>query len=165
MTEDIRMLSPNGFGLTAEQAANEERHQQSLDRFFGPETRDPSARPALPLGAPAVATAPAGIAGGRPGAFANPQTAPNVPFEVLVSQLQMQPGMMEHLDGIDLDGDGVPDIPLGPPPGDHMGRMQWQAMMQRAQAAAQGRMQQKVQRRLLVTRRCTVCCNRPWAAA
>jgi hypothetical protein len=34
-----------------------------------------------------------------------------------------------------------------------MGRMQWQAMMQRAQAAAQGRMQQKVQRRVSNNRR------------
>ncbi|MFP5223085.1 MAG: hypothetical protein ACLGSA_12410 [Acidobacteriota bacterium] len=56
------------------------------------------------------------------------------PFEAVLAQLTMRPGMIEHLEGIDLDGDGVPDLPLDLPSpqmlAHPMGRMQWQAMMQ-----------------------------------
>lgn len=60
--------------------------------------------------------------------------AGNSPLRAAMAQLAMRPGMIEHLEGIDVDGDGVPDVPLGPPPMNPMARMQWQnAMAQRQQ--------------------------------
>jgi len=61
--------------------------------------------------------------------------------------MHMRPGMTEHLEGIDLDGDGIPDIPIGPPPMDPMGRMQWQSMMQQKQQMAQIAQARKAQRK------------------
>ena len=73
-----------------------------------------------------------------------------VPFEAILAQLKARPGMIEHLEGIDLDGDGVPDIPFQPSPqmmADPMGRMQWQAMLQNRQRMMQGAQQSRIQRK------------------
>ncbi|WP_243357856.1 hypothetical protein [Fundidesulfovibrio terrae] len=60
-----------------------------------------------------------------------------VPFEAVLGQLKARPGMVEHLEGIDLDGDGVADISFAPHPMDYAGQMRWQAMArERAQKAA-----------------------------
>jgi len=68
--------------------------------------------------------------------------AGNSPLRAALAQLAMRPGMLEHLEGIDVDGDSVPGIPPGPPPTDPTGRMQWQNMMthrQQMMQAAQAR--------------------------
>jgi len=76
--------------------------------------------------------------------------AGQVPFEAILAQLKARPGMVEHLEGIDLDGDGVPDIPFQPSPqmmADPMGRMQWQAMLQNRQNKMQAAQQRRTQRK------------------
>jgi hypothetical protein len=142
----IRMSHSNGLGLNAVQTANEERHQQSLDRFFGPETREPKnfqqevmARPVTRQNAAPPAPRP----------FARP--AVSLPaFDAIEGRIRMVPGMVRHLEGIDLDGDGVADIPLGPPPPhvmmDPMGRMQWQAMAEHRRRAMRHERQQRKER-------------------
>ena len=74
-----------------------------------------------------------------------------MPFETILAQLKARPGMIEHLEGIDLDGDGIPDIPFSSPPphmmADPMGRMHWQAMMQNRQQASQARQMRRAQRK------------------
>ncbi|WP_027189553.1 hypothetical protein [Fundidesulfovibrio putealis] len=73
------------------------------------------------------------------------------PFEAVLAQLTMRPGMIEHLEGIDLDGDGIPDLPLGQPSpqmlAHPMGRMQWQAMMQDRQNTMRAAHQRHTQRK------------------
>lgn len=58
-----------------------------------------------------------------------------VPLEPILALINAHPGMVEHLEGIDLDGDGIPDIPAGPPPSDPAGRAWWQDMTARRQQA------------------------------
>ncbi|WP_243358247.1 hypothetical protein [Fundidesulfovibrio terrae] len=56
---------------------------------------------------------------------------PRTPFQSILARLMATPGMINHLNAVDIDGDGNPDVmipPLGPPPQDPMGRMRWQAM-------------------------------------
>lgn len=88
--------------------------------------------------------------GYAPGAQAGQSRAGQVPFEAILAQIKARPGMVEHLEGIDLDGDGVPDIPFQPSPqmmADPMGRMQWQAMLQNRQRMMQAAQQRRAQRK------------------
>ncbi|WP_243311931.1 hypothetical protein [Fundidesulfovibrio agrisoli] len=66
-----------------------------------------------------------------------------------LAQLAARPGMIEHLEGIDIDGDGLPDIPLGPPPMNPMARAQWQAAMANRQRRGQERQVRRAQRKVL----------------
>ncbi len=51
-----------------------------------------------------------------------------VPFEAVMQRLLQTPGMVQHLQGGDADGD-VPDFPsLGPPPSDPQDYRDWQVM-------------------------------------
>ncbi|WP_243358488.1 hypothetical protein [Fundidesulfovibrio terrae] len=68
------------------------------------------------------------------------------PLRAALAQLAMRPGMLEHLEGIDVDGDGVPDVPLGPPPMNPMGRMQWQNAMAHRQQMMQAAQARRAQR-------------------
>ncbi|MFP5240536.1 MAG: hypothetical protein ACLGQW_11955, partial [Acidobacteriota bacterium] len=61
-------------------------------------------------GQPSQSTQMAPTEGAQPGGSAR------APVQAVLAQLMSRPGMIEHLEGIDLDGDGLPDIPLGPPP-------------------------------------------------
>ncbi|MFP5220981.1 MAG: hypothetical protein ACLGSA_01690 [Acidobacteriota bacterium] len=91
-----------------------------------------------------------GYAPGAPGRQPMQAGAGQVPFEAILAQLKARPGMVEHLEGIDLDGDGVPDIPFQPSPqmmADPMGRMQWQAMLQNRQRMMQAAQQRRAQRK------------------
>ncbi|WP_027191912.1 hypothetical protein [Fundidesulfovibrio putealis] len=91
-----------------------------------------------------------GYAPGAPGRQPMQAGGGQVPFEAILAQLKARPGMVEHLEGIDLDGDGVPDIPFQPSPqmmADPMGRMQWQAMLQNRQRMMQGAQQRRAQRK------------------
>jgi hypothetical protein len=141
------------MGAMDPQTLNRLRHEQSLDRWFGPESREYP--PAMePQGQMMAQQAPEA---GQPqpdprqmqALMAARQSAPaGVPFDAIRAQIMMQPGMPQHLEGIDLDGDGVPDtLPMGPPPMDPMGRMQWQQMMDQRQQMAQANMQRKAQRK------------------
>lgn len=58
-----------------------------------------------------------------------------VPLEPILALIHAHPGMVEHLEGIDLDGDGIPDLPAGPPPSDPAGRAWWREMTARRQQA------------------------------
>jgi hypothetical protein len=69
------------------------------------------------------------------------------PMQPILAQLMARPGMIEHMEGIDLDGDGVPDAPLGPPPMDPMGRTQWQNMMAQRQQMMQAAQARRAQRK------------------
>ncbi|WP_243368429.1 hypothetical protein [Fundidesulfovibrio soli] len=66
-----------------------------------------------------------------------------------LAQLAARPGMIEHLEGIDLDGDGLPDIPLGPPPMNPMARAQWQAAVANRQRRGQERQVRRAQRKVV----------------
>ena len=83
--------------------------------------------------------------------YPTPAAPGHQPFEAVLAQLTMRPGMVEHLEGIDLDGDGVPDMPLGQPSpqmlAHPMGRMQWQALMQDRQHKMRTAHQRRAQRK------------------
>jgi len=83
--------------------------------------------------------------------FRQPAPGTNtVSFDTLLAHLKSRPGMVEHLEGIDLDGDGIPDFPPQPSPqmmAHPMGRMQWQAMLQNHQQAVQARQARRAQRK------------------
>jgi len=132
-----------GTGLTDEQAAKRQRYEDALDRWAGFEPGESQlvgeeimARRAARQRA--AAHQPQSAAGYSP---------PQVPFDAVIAQLMTRPGMAEHLEGIDLDGDGIPDVPMGQPPMDPMGRMQWQSMMQQRQQMAQVAQARKAQRK------------------
>jgi len=136
-------LFPNGTGLADEKAAKRQRYEEALDRWAGFEPGESQLSDEEIM---ARRTARQRAAAPQKQAFAR-TGAPQIPFNALVAQLMMRPGMAEHLEGIDLDGDGVPDAPLSPPPMDPMGRMQWQAMMRQRQQMAQAAQMRKAQRK------------------
>jgi len=70
-----------------------------------------------------------------------------VPLDTILSALKTHPGMVQHLEGIDVDGDKVPDMPPGPPPMDPMGRLQWQNMMAQRQQMMRMAQQRRAQRK------------------
>jgi len=83
---DQRVLSP-----AEAHAARLARYEQALDAACGITREGEPAHPAP-----------------------QPQTKPRfnpVPFESVLRQVMVLPGMIHHLEGIDLDGDGVADIP------------------------------------------------------
>ena len=153
------MPYPTNTGLADEQAIKRQRYEDALDRFAGFEPGE-SQLTDDQIMARRAARGQAN-AFGASGAFRhqNPfppfrQSAPGasaMPFETILAQLKSRPGMIEHLEGIDLDGDGIPDIPFGSPPphmmADPMARMQWQAMMQNRQQASQARQMRRAQRK------------------
>jgi len=149
-------------GLTDEQARKRQLYEEALDRFAGFEPGESQLTDEQIMARRAArgqASAP-GVSG-APGAFQHqgpfppfrqsPPSASAMPFETILAQLKARPGMVEHLEGIDLDGDGIPDIPFGSPPpqmmADPMTRMQWQAMMQNRQHASQARQMRRAQRK------------------
>jgi len=83
--------------------------------------------------------------------YSTPAGPGHQPFEAVLAQLTMRPGMIEHLEGIDLDDDGVPDMPLGQPNpqmlAHPMGRMQWQALMLDRQHKMRTAHQRRAQRK------------------
>jgi len=108
-----------GTGLTTEQAAKRQRYEDALDRWAGFEPGESQLSDEEIM---------ARRAARKRAATLQPRTtagygAPQVPLDAVIAQLMTRPGMAEHLEGIDLDGDGIPDVPIGPPPIDPMGRI------------------------------------------
>lgn len=139
------------MGAGDRQAANELRYKRYIEHLagFAPGELDLSDEEILRRRALAQARTEAGAA--QAANLADPAQASSrhLPFEAVLSALKTRPGMIEHLEGIDLDGDGHPDAmpPTGPPPMAPVGRMNWQAMMaqrqSRMQALRQHRLRQK----------------------
>ena len=151
------MPYPTNTGLADEQARKRQLYEHALDRFAGFEPGESQLTDDQILARRAARGQSA--TSGDSGAF-QPQSqfppfrqstlgANAMPFETILAQLKARPGMIEHLEGIDLDGDGIPDIPFGSPPpqmmADPMARMQWQAMMQNRQQASQARQMRRAQ--------------------
>ena len=153
------MPYPTDTGLSDEQAIKRQRYEDALDRFAGFEPGE-SQLTDDQIMARRAARGQAG-APGAPGAFQHQSPFPSfrqstpganaMPFETILAQLKARPGMIEHLEGIDLDGDGIPDIPFSSPPphmmADPMARMQWQAMMNSRQQAKQAKQMRRAQRK------------------
>ncbi|MFP5223534.1 MAG: hypothetical protein ACLGSA_14680 [Acidobacteriota bacterium] len=148
------MPYPTDTGLADEQARKRQLYEDALDRFAGFEPGE-SQLTDDQIMARRAARGQAG-APGTSGAFQRQRPLPpfgqpipgasTMPFEAVLAQLKARPGMIEHLEGIDLDGDGIPDIPFQPSPemmAHPMGRMQWQAMLQSRQQASQMRRAQR----------------------
>jgi len=127
---------------TDEQADKRRRYEEALDRFAGFEPGESQLSDEEIMARRAARAA--AVNQGR----VAPQGMPAVPpTQAILAQLHMRPGMTEHLEGIDLDGDSVPDMPMGQPPMDPMGRMQWQAMRLHRQQMAQAAQARKAQRK------------------
>ena len=156
------MPYPTNTGLADEQAIKRQRYEHALDRFAGFEPGESQLTDDQIMARRAArGQESASGASGAPGAFQHqspflpfrqsPPSANAMPFETILAQLKARPGMIEHLEGIDLDGDGIPDIPFSSPPphmmADPMARMQWQAMMQNRQQASQARQMRRAQRK------------------
>jgi hypothetical protein len=140
-------------GFADEQARKRQLYEEALDRFAGFEPGE-SQLSDEQIMARRAKRQQSGVSAG----FSRQQSLAhfaqrgvnNIPFETLLAHLKARPGMVEHLEGIDLDGDGTPDIPLQPSPqmmAHPMGRMQWQAMLQNHQRAAQARQARRAQRK------------------
>jgi len=128
-----------GTGLTGEQAAKRQRYEDALDRWAGFEPGESQLSDEEIMARRAARQRASAHQPQSPAGYG----APQVPFDAVIAQLMTRPGMAEHLEGIGLDGDGIPDVPMGPPPMAPMGRMQWQAMMQHRQRMAQARKAQR----------------------
>jgi len=153
------MPYPTDTGHADEQAIKRQRYEDALDRFAGFEpgesqlTDDQIMARRAARGQAATSGAPGVFQPQSP--FQSPRqsshSANAIPFETILAQLKARPGMIEHLEGIDLDGDGIPDIPFSSLPphmmADPMARMQWQAMMQNRQQASQARQMRRAQRK------------------
>lgn len=136
------------MGAADQQAANELRYKRYIEHLagFAPGESDLPDEETLRRHAMAAAN----LQSAAPAAQAQAQaqaTARQAPFQAVLADLKMRPGMVEHLEGIDVDGDGVPDAPLGPPPMDPMGRMQWQNLMAQRQRMLQAARQRSAQRK------------------
>ncbi|WP_243358364.1 hypothetical protein [Fundidesulfovibrio terrae] len=149
---------PAGYaaaGAVDQQAANELRYKRYLEHLagFAPGESDLPDEEILRRRAMAQGTPqPQAGTGYAPGsAMPQPgQPAPSqVPLQAILASLKARPGMIEHLEGIDVDGDGIPDAPMGPPPMDPMGRMQWQNMMAQRKQMMQAAQQRRAQRKLV----------------
>ncbi len=131
------MTTPdNGFGLTDEQAAKRRRYEEALDRFAGFEPGESQLSDEEIMARRAARQRGLSQRRGRavpPAAHPGQTTS----FESLVNRLLLYPGMAEHLEGMDLDGDGIPDIPIGPPPSDPGQFMRWRAAMTNRQTMLQ----------------------------
>jgi len=138
------------MGAADEQALKLRRYEEALDRFAGfePGEYQLSDEEIMARRAARAAASNQGRPASGMGAAPMPQSVPAIPpTQAILAQLRARPGMLEHLEGIDLDGDGIPDIPMGPPPMDPMGRMEWQAMMQQKQQMAQAAQARKARRK------------------
>lgn len=140
-------------GLNDEQARKRQLYEKALDRFAGFEPGE-SQLSDEQIMARRAARQQSGVSAGffrqQPPAQFPRQTVNDIPFDTLLAHLKARPGMVEHLEGIDLDGDGIPDIPPQPSPqmmAHPMGRMQWQTMLQNHQQAAQARQARRAQRK------------------
>ncbi|KAF0235031.1 MAG: hypothetical protein FD177_190 [Desulfovibrionaceae bacterium] len=152
LTEDPRMPYPTDTGLSDEQARKRQQYEEALGRFAGFEPSESQLTDDQIMARRAARGQESAS-----GAFHHQSPLPPfrqpisgasaMPFETILAQLKARPGMIEHLEGIDLDGDGIPDIPFGSSPpqmmADPMARMQWQAMMQNRQQAKQMRRAQR----------------------
>ncbi|MFP5223593.1 MAG: hypothetical protein ACLGSA_14980 [Acidobacteriota bacterium] len=140
-------------GFADEQAIKRQRYEEALDRFAGFEPGESQLSDEQILARRAArqqSGVPAGFSRQQPSAQFAQRGVNDIPFDTLLAHLKAQPGMVEHLEGIDLDGDGIPDIPPQPSPqmmAHPMGRMQWQAMVQDHQQAVQARQASRVQRK------------------
>lgn len=152
------MPYPTDTGLADEQARTRQLYEDALDRFAGFEPGESQLTDdqIMALRAARGQEATSGASGAFPhqSPFLSFRQAilgaSAMPFETVLAQLKARPGMIEHLEGIDLDWDGIPDIPLQPSPemmADPMARMQWQAMMQNRQQASQARQMRRAQRK------------------
>ncbi|WP_027189809.1 hypothetical protein [Fundidesulfovibrio putealis] len=136
-------------GFAEEQARKRQLYEDALDRFAGFEPGE-SQLSDEQIMARRAARQQSGVSAGfsrqQPSAQFAQRGVNDIPFDTLLAHLKAQPGMVEHLEGIDLDGDGIPDIPPQPSPqmmAHPMGRMQWQAMLQNHQQARQARRAQR----------------------
>ncbi|MFP5222691.1 MAG: hypothetical protein ACLGSA_10420 [Acidobacteriota bacterium] len=158
------MPYPTDSGLSDEQARKRQLYEDALDRFAGFEPGESQPGESQLTDDQIMARRAArglSATSGAPGAFQPHSQFPSfrqstpganaMPFETILAQLKARPGMIEHLEGIDLDGDSIPDIPFSSPPphmmADPMGRMQWQAMMQNRQQAMQAKQIRRAQRK------------------
>ncbi|WP_027191086.1 hypothetical protein [Fundidesulfovibrio putealis] len=138
-----------GSDLADEQARKRKLYEDALDRFAGFEPGESQLSDEQIMARRAArqqSGVPAGLSRHQPFAQFAQRGVNHIPFETLLAHLKAQPGMVEHLEGIDLDGDGIPDIPPQPSPqmmAPPMGRMQWQAMLQNHQQARHARRAQR----------------------
>ncbi|MFP5221101.1 MAG: hypothetical protein ACLGSA_02295 [Acidobacteriota bacterium] len=142
-----------GSDLADEQARKRQLYEDALDRFAGFEPGESKLSDEQIMARRAArqqSGVPAGFSRQQPSAPFAQRGVNDTPFDTLLAHLKAQPGMVEHLEGIDLDGDGIPDIPPQPSPqmmAHPMGRMQWQAMLQNHQQAVQARQARRAQRK------------------
>lgn len=140
-------------GFADEQARKRQQYEDALDRFAGFEPGESQLSDEQIMARRAARQqlgVPVGFSRQQPFAQFAQRGVNDIPFDTLLAHLKAQPGMVEHLEGIDLDGDGVPDIPFQPSPqmmADPMGRMQWQAMLQNRQRMMQAAQQRRTQRK------------------
>ena len=136
-------------GFADEQARKRQQYEDALDRFAGFEPGESQLSDEQIMARRAARQqlgVPVGFSRQQPFAQFAQRGVNDIPFDTLLAHLKAQPGMVEHLEGIDLDGDGIPDIPPQPSPqmmAHPMGRMQWQAMLQNHQQARQARRAQR----------------------
>ena len=141
------MTTPHyGFGLTEEQAAKRRRYEEALDRFAGFEPGESQLSDEEIMARRAARQRDMNPSPERTTALAG-HVGQTLPFEAVVNQLLLRPGMVEHLEGIDLDGDGSPDIPLPPPPMEPMARIQWQTLASERQQRLERSERRRMQRR------------------
>jgi len=145
--------NPSDPGFADEQARKRQLYEEALDRFAGFEPGE-SQLTDEQIMARRAARQKSGVSAGFPQQQSytrfDQRGVNDIPFDTLLAHLKAQPGMVEHLEGIDLDGDGIPDIPPQPSPqmmAHPMGRMQWQAMLQNHQQAVRARQARRAQRK------------------
>lgn len=139
-----RMYSPSTDpGLVNEQAARLKRWDEALECAVGFEPGESKLTDEQIMARRAARAQ----ANGQTVSSGQPTYGQAIPIQAILNALHAQPGMFEHLEGIDLDGDGQPDISFGPPPMDPRARMQWQTMVGRQQAFKQQRLHARVQRK------------------
>jgi len=122
--------NPAAMGAADEQARKRQLYEEALDRFAGFEPGESQLSHEEIMARRAARAGQTARRQSGPGPSSIPPSS-HPPFEAILGRLMATPGMYHHLNGIDLDGDGDPDVmlpPLAPPPMDPMGRMQWRQM-------------------------------------
>ena len=131
-------------GAMDEEALKQERFRQYMDAMLN--GGDEAAQDGDPSGTSNQQQMPQGGDQAQAQALAQAQAQAqgqarpmnSVPFEAVMQRLIQTPGVLQHLQGGDANGDGVPDFPpLGPPPSNPQDYRDWQMM---------GLMQQQMKR-------------------